>query len=352
MQSQAHYRIFRRLVYFLLLTICVFIVSNIVFIIRSNINARYQFEESCKRFYVRVNRSYSVEEDDLLRKRSGKRKFSQDGEFLSINGCCFDLKTGLPSESSDEENFPDTYPPELLKSMNLKPYDRKGAFTPNNKYLAIDKHKDRLGGRSQWISIIDTTTNVEVEKTRHTHSTFGALGMVFYDSIAIDNDLKYLIWVSYSLNLYDIRKDKIIVQRSPGLISYGGVEFSPKGNTFLATIIDYSDNKSLRRRCPQIAARTTAIPVAVQLWEVENDSLLLTIYVNPKNQDWAVLTPDGKYDGSEDMLKHLLIKCDGTELKESNFKKIDELPKENHVPGLLATIFNQERLPDCAEKSP
>ena len=55
--------------------------------------------------------------------------------------------------------------------------------------------------------------------------------------------------------------------------------------------------------------------------------------------DWAVVTPEGKYDGSQRLLNNLMVKPEGVGTREENFKKLTELPDEKSRAWVTCDLF-------------
>jgi WD40 repeat protein len=75
----------------------------------------------------------------------------------------------------------------------------------------------------------------------------------------------------------------------------------------------------------------------IQLWDVKTHAIAATLYSNPKTSDWAVVTPDGRFDGTKGMHEKMYF-----------VKGVDVIPlagmfEKFYTPHLLSRILAGEK---------
>lgn len=120
-------------------------------------------------------------------------------------------------------------------------------------------------------------------------------------------------------------------------------EESPTGMVTRIVDIYRETDWVLENTLPDFESRTFAVPISAKVFDVQTNREMLWILTVPFTEEWAVVTPDGRYDGTESLLSSLLWKPDGQELTESNFQPLIADP-QRYVPGLLSVIMNTESL--------
>ena len=82
---------------------------------------------------------------------------------------------------------------------------------------------------------------------------------------------------------------------------------------------------------------TNAKENSVKLWDLETRTLVATLYSNSDNEGWAVVTPEGRFDGTEDMQEGMYF-----------VKGIDRIPlaslfEKFYTPHLLSRLLAGEK---------
>lgn len=82
---------------------------------------------------------------------------------------------------------------------------------------------------------------------------------------------------------------------------------------------------------------TTGNEGNVKLWDIQKLELLATLYPNPNNGDWAVVTPNGQFDASTGAQKEIYF------VKEINTFPLEILYEKYFTPSLLTRLLAGER---------
>ena len=122
-----------------------------------------------------------------------------------------------------------------------------------------------------------------------------------------------------------------------------------KGNVFFYNIASqrFDMEKTLKAHQTEISALsvtkdgrflfTNANENFVNVWDLETRTLAATLYSNSDNSGWAVVTPDGRFDGTKDMQEGMYF-----------VKGIDRIPlaslfEKFYTPHLLSRILSGEK---------
>jgi len=268
---------------------------------------------------------YETENDDLITNSpdSEKRFFSAEGDAIALQGVLFDFKKGGVIEDATQ-NWPNRLSADVERNFNT--FSTQVAMSPNGRYLAVKKIGKHSG---TVISFYDVDKRTVVAQKKISTGPM----KVFITDMAIDNDLTFIMIVTShgSLAKYDLKANKYQFWASMDWYCYDRIEFSPDGKYYLA-VIDHP-HEYLNLYWPDCEKKVYDAPVAAILFDTSTDKQVCSLLIDKDNKDWAVITPEGKYDGSQRLLKNLMVKPEGVDTKEKNFKKITDLPEENHIPS-------------------
>jgi WD40 repeat protein len=76
----------------------------------------------------------------------------------------------------------------------------------------------------------------------------------------------------------------------------------------------------------------------IKVWNFETKTLLATLYTFPNSGDWAVLTPDGHFDGTDGAQKNMYY------VKGVNTISLEDVYEKFYVPKLLMRLLAGEQL--------
>ncbi|MBC7746061.1 MAG: caspase family protein [Flavobacterium sp.] len=76
----------------------------------------------------------------------------------------------------------------------------------------------------------------------------------------------------------------------------------------------------------------------IKLWDVKEHTLLATLYPNPKTSDWAVITPDGRFEASAKAQEDMYF------VKGLSYFPLSVLYEKLYTPKLLSRLLNGEKL--------
>lgn len=139
-----------------------------------------------------------------------------------------------------------------------------------------------------------------------------------FSGAAINSDnSRLLISYQWNLALFDLETSKTIWDHERGVYDVRPLCFSRDEEFFLADALYES---------------------VIQMWKTETCEEVCRVCYDYDSEEWAVVTPDGHYDGSKKMLETLRIKPAHMANEEENYYSPKDRP-EWHVPGLLETFF-------------
>ena len=191
-----------------------------------------------------------------------------------------------------------------LKTLKHSPRVWTMAFSPDGKTLAS-------GSMDSTIKLWNVASGQEL-KTLKGHS-------LYVNSIAFSPDGKTLASGSYdnTIKLWNMASGqelKTLKGHSGVVVS---VTFSPDGKTLASGGFDST----------------------IKLWEVSSGNNLASLIALDET-DWAVVTPDGLFDGSPNAWKQLIWRLDNNTFK---YASVEAFFKEFYYPGLLQEIMEGKR---------
>ena len=224
------------------------------------------------------------------------------------------------------------------------------AFSPDGSNV--------LSGSYDWtLKLWDVSNGREIR-------TFSENEEAIY-SVVFSPDGRYILSAAphSKLKLWDVTNGQVIRHFSGHAGSVGKSVFSPDGRRILSggndmtvRLWEVATGKTIHVFSGHMGyiASTAFSPDGhyalsssgdgtIGLWEIETGELLLTrVHIN--QDDWVVVTPDGRFDGSPDGVKLLHY------AKDNKSIPLDSLFEKFYTPGLVAQVMSGEELaPDAPD---
>ena len=76
----------------------------------------------------------------------------------------------------------------------------------------------------------------------------------------------------------------------------------------------------------------------IKVWDMQNNNLLATLYSFPEKSDWAVLSPDGHFDGTKGAQENMYY------VKGVNTIDLGDMYEKFYTPQLLKRLLNGEKI--------
>jgi WD40 repeat protein len=202
---------------------------------------------------------------------------------------------------------------EIRKFPLSKPVTDVGQFvvSPNDAYLAFRTIEDERGK----YYILKVATGEITEICKKLPNNEDCLGMTF-----LNDEKKLLMWDywgnAFSYNIDNQRFDTEKILNSTAQNYYNAFALT-QNDRFIFTSFRGSNY--------------------IQLWDVQTHAIAATLYSNPKTSDWAVVTPDGRFDGTKGMHEKMYF-----------VKGVDIIPlagmfEKFYTPHLLSRILAGEK---------
>lgn len=241
---------------------------------------------------------------------------------------------------------------------------RKRLILKNNfSHVAFARTQNRFAavntlGKSSSLSFFDMPSGNLAFQVEIPGSVYGSSQLKFSEK-----DKYFSIYAASAIYLIDLQTKKIITidRKLLGSANLTSSIFTPKENYFVmgtssGEILFYDIAANSLDPRLTIKAHTNAVygidltydgkflfsssnEYLVKLWDLKNTKLVATLYPNPKTSDWAVITPEGRFDASINAQEYMYF------LKGLDVYPLSILYEQFYTPRLLPRILVGELFP-------